>query len=697
MDKKMDLDVTKKQSEWITDDFNDADMPTQDVLDPVDTLDTPLATDSDGLETEQDYEHFWDSEDTDDSTEGVESFEDAPLSAEPSVTNSGAYIEPAKDVSQPKVKKPLAIANPFKGKKNQSQESSQSKASSGMTISKKLWFSLAVAILALVIIGGFNFYQMDQLGKMHNDSYLRSLDAKVIITSKYDIMTLYSLVSDAMINGFDNDLELKWHQESDKVLLSLNALTKKLTTDEEVELLKTATSRINAFKAIVENELFATIRRGNATSIQIAQVDERLDMVRTNYYQALDMLVGLLDRKDKEANEQFKRVEASSTLTSLGISVVSGLILFILMFMVIRSITSGLKYVSQNLERVADGDLSVVLDDQYLSKKDEVGALVRSLEVSVQGVRAIVEKVTGSSDTIQNLVTDVNDLMSLLNGDIEGVSATTQELSANMEETAAAAEEMNATSEDMERAVESIAEKSQDGAQKAGEISQRASATKDTVIAAQEKSMEVFKNTKVGLEKAIADSHVVAKIDVLSNTIMQITAQTNLLALNAAIEAARAGEAGRGFSVVADEIRKLAELSKNTVVEIQSITKLVSEAVKNLSQHSNSLLTFVATDVNQDYSMLLDVANQYNADAEFVDSLVTDFSATSEELLASIQDVLKTVEGVASASSEGADGTSEIAGKTSEINVKSNDVMERIMMMYESTVQLKQEITKFKL
>ncbi len=103
----------------------------------------------------------------------------------------------------------------------------------------------------------------------------------------------------------------------------------------------------------------------------------------------------------------------------------------------------------------------------------------------------------------------------------------------------------------------------------------------------------MYKTNEKELSEAIEKSKSVEKINVLSEAILKITEQTNLLALNAAIEAARAGEAGKGFSVVAEEIRKLAEESNNTANEIQEITKIVVNAVENLANNSNKILTFI--------------------------------------------------------------------------------------------------------
>ena len=156
------------------------------------------------------------------------------------------------------------------------------------------------------------------------------------------------------------------------------------------------------------------------------------------------------------------------------------------------------------------------------------------------------------------------------------------------------------------------------------------------------------------------------------STTSPITNQTNLLALNASIEAARAGEAGKGFAVVATEIGGLADQSKQTVTQIQKVTEEVTSSVAQLSSDAEQLLAFVGNDVVASYDTFDEVADAYNQDAGKIDALISDFSATSEELLASIDGVLDAMEGMATATNEGAKGTTDIAQKTVEVKSKAD-------------------------
>ena len=185
------------------------------------------------------------------------------------------------------------------------------------------------------------------------------------------------------------------------------------------------------------------------------------------------------------------------------------------------------------------------------------------------------------------------------------------------------------------------------------------------------------------------------KIEEIVDIVQNVASQSNLLALNASIEAARAGDAGRGFAVVAEQIRVLAEQSKDAVAHIEDVTKNVVGAVENLAVDAKKLLDFVGTDVVSNFEGFSGMADNYSKDAGTVDELVTDFSASAEELLASINGVISAINDVSTATTQGASGTTEIAQKATSASKKSVEIKEKAAAAHESADELRKQVEKF--
>lgn len=388
--------------------------------------------------------------------------------------------------------------------------------------------------------------------------------------------------------------------------------------------------------------------------------------------------------------DDLKRNTLATSLLFLIVAIATG-------YIVAGSISKPIKAAAQHLEILSTGDLTPVIAEKYAKSKDETGILIRSLKIMQHNLRSIVENVKLESANANMAVDEAGIYIQQLNADIEDISATTEELSASMEETSASSEEMSASSVEIERAVDNIASKSQEGALTANDISNRTGQMRNSFLASHENAIKKFNEAKNKLEAALTESKAVEKINSLTDAILQITSQTNLLALNAAIEAARAGEAGKGFAVVADEIRKLAEDSKSTATEIQNITHAVVSSVDNLASSSNELLSFMAHDVEKDYKAMLKATEDYNIDVKNIDDMITDFSSTAEELMASIHNMAQAIGEVTSATNQGAVGIENIAEKSAAIAEKSQDVMKGALKAKNSSDRLANIVSGLKI
>ncbi len=568
-----------------------------------------------------------------------------------------------------------------------------------LKIKVKFMGSFALLIIALIIMGIIGVQGMEEISSaneyVYENNYKSTVEIETLNAGMSDVrMCTQKLVNRSNVSSAEIILaEIdKYDKINEQAMANYEAT---IAEEEDRQIYDKLKKEMNAYLE-QRAELFEYISNGKyieANKFNSEFVDPASDKVQESITAAVEYNLRDAQENVDIAKSQYTQ-NAMLTYMILGVSFVVSIIVGLVMASVITGPLNAVRGVSK---KIAEGDLSVQLNQKYLKQKDEIGMLARNID---DMKKELIETVSGIKQSANNLgdqVTATNKTLALLNEHIIDTSAATEALSAAMEETGAAAEEMNTTASEIERAVDSVADKAEEGAGKSNEIHIRATELGTNVNQSIEKSNQIFDEIKSALEQALKDSKAVDEINALADAILSITSQTTLLALNASIEAARAGEAGRGFAVVANEISALADNSKNTVNQIQAITKVVMSAVNNLAKNSNNLLNFVANDVNKDYADMLAAAESYTTDAVYVSDMTSDLNATSEELNAGVNLVMTAINEVAQAAQEGARKTSAVAQQTGDISANTAAIVENMKNTQRTAEGLINLVDRFKI
>ncbi|NOH15493.1 methyl-accepting chemotaxis protein [Clostridium cochlearium] len=372
-------------------------------------------------------------------------------------------------------------------------------------------------------------------------------------------------------------------------------------------------------------------------------------------------------------------VKTSISYTLMATIVILIIALLVSLYMS-NSITKPIINTVEIAENIGNLNLTTEINKKELERKDEIGQMYISFKNIIEKLKTFMIEMEDTINTNGEIYKETAEKLNFLLQQGESTSATTEQLSAGMEETSASTIAVNESAKEINKAISDFTEKIEKGASTSEEISIKAESLSGQFMEAKDNTMNIYVNTKEELKDAIKSSKEVEKINVLSSAILEISEQTNLLALNAAIEAARAGESGKGFAVVAEEIRRLAENTNETVGKIQAVTKSITKAVDFLVNTTSSLIDFLEKDIIRDYEMMVDAVKQYKDDGASLNNMISDLSATSEELLATINQISNSMKEISSTVEESTSATVNIAeknmGMVEAIN-NINNIMEK--------------------
>lgn len=561
-----------------------------------------------------------------------------------------------------------------------------------MSIRKKLYFGFGIVIIFLLISSILSLVQINKI----NDQYTFLIEDRVYKLLQIDKVLNASSLQGVYIRSYllePSDTTLKNLEKQQNTIQEISNELDKIFVDKEMQdELQNLLDDQAIFKEATAEIITTYQNQGLNPSLTI--LTNKARPANEGIQEAVNAIVeyqtNQVDKVSAEASESAK----ISTILIIVIAVLSIALAAIIALFITRAITRPINKLTVAAEIIAEGDLSH--DDIEVKTKDEIRKLSDTFNKMKSNLRSLIynvsdniaqttsaaEELSASTDEVALSSSDVAKRVEMLAEGGNQAAETGKESSIAMDETAHGVQRIA-------EATQLLHSKAIDTQTIADEGEKTLQTTQDQMTIIQQSSHETNQRIK---QLSIQS----AEIENITKVITDITEQTNLLALNAAIEAARAGEHGKGFAVVADEVRKLAEESKNSASQIVGLTTLIQQDTKEVEKAVN----VTVQNVEQGVSFIQDAQASFGnimTAIEEMTSQIQEVSASAEEISASTEEVAASVNEMATAANAAAEQSEMIAAAVEEQTATIHEISDVAKSLSEGAMSVQGEISKFKL
>lgn len=385
-----------------------------------------------------------------------------------------------------------------------------------------------------------------------------------------------------------------------------------------------------------------------------------------------------------------------SNLEIANISIACIIIDAIALYFLISSITKRIITVNNKIYDLVnnEGDLTQKLE---INTGDELELISNNINQLLEHIRNIMTNIAGNSFSLNQSSKTISQHLTEAEVDVADVSSTMEQMSAAMEETSASLTQINEVVSTSFATAEEILAKADLGRNMTDEVMNSAVTIYNRAETEQAEAREKTRLITALMNEKIEKSKAVEQIKALTDDILKISGQTKLLALNANIEAARAGEAGRGFSVVAEEIGKLAANSAEAAAQIEDVSLQVIGAVNELAEESAQMLRFMDETAISGYEKLLETCALYKDNVGELNHMMHEFAEQSDGLKQNMEHVKESIAAVNIAVEESTTGVNSITETCINLTSSVSEIGCEATSNTSIADALNSEVGKFKL
>ncbi len=526
------------------------------------------------------------------------------------------------------------------------------------TIKSKIITNVVIILLTIFGIVGMNYMDLKEVQQLQIVSAKRSQDAVDAKEASMGGMALYQIIADAEIN---HDLDMtakKWSERKSEVLKFMDLSIKAADTPEEKKQVDEVKSAIQEIINLFERKMLPILKLSEGITPEIRDLDGKIDAQVDKVESGMDKVVDSMQKKMEAADRQIAADVKNAILQAMIIGFVGLLLQAGLAGWLLNSIMKPVNALRLMLMDISqgEGDLTKRLDD---STKDELAEISKYFNLFIEKLRHMISQISGTSSQVAAA-------SSQLHSTAEHIATGAEQVAAQAGTVATAGEEMSATSGDIAQNCQLAAE----GAQRASKTASDGADVVERTVSVMGQIADKVQESARTVESLGARSD---QIGTIIGTIEDIADQTNLLALNAAIEAARAGEQGRGFAVVADEVRALAERTTRATKEIGEMIKAIQKETKGAVAAMEQGVREVETgtmEAAKSGDALRNILQQVNDVATQVNHIATaaeEQTATTSEISSNMLQIIEVVQQTSQGAHESATAAAQLNGNAEQL------------------------------